>query len=78
MLLSWLIMRYQRVTSNVNNVQYNCGIIWKNQILKELHILVRSLKNIDNEPGDCISGVCKDFVIKLTIKFSTVVDKETT
>ena len=45
--------------------------------MKELHILVRSLKNIDNEPGDCISGVCKDFVIKITIKFSTVVDKET-
>ena len=54
-------MRYQRVTPNVKYVQVNCGMIGQtNQLLEQLHILVRLLKKIDNEPGDCIFGVCKN------------------
>ena len=55
---------YHRVISNVNNVQDNCVIICKNQLLKELHLLVRSLNKIENEPGDSVFGVCKSFIGK--------------
>ena len=70
-------MIYQRVTSNVKNVQDKCGIIWKiNSVIEKLHILVRSFKNIDNEPGDCIFGVCRNLIIKLTNDFYTINDEE--
>ena len=31
----------------------------KKQLLKELHLSIRSLDKIYNEPGDCIFGGCK-------------------
>ena len=40
-------------TSNAKCVQDNYGIICKKmQLLKEIHILVKALNKIDNEPGD--------------------------
>ena len=57
----WLIMIYQRIASNVKYVQDNCEMIQpKKQLLKQLHILVRSMNKIDNEPGDWIYGGCKN------------------
>ena len=48
----------------------------KKQLFKELQLLVRSLNKIDNEPGDCIFGVFKDFVRKLMEWFFTMIDEE--
>ena len=75
---SGLIMIYQRVTSNVNNVQDNFGMIWKkHHLLKEIYLFVRSLNKMYNESGDWIFGVCKYFVRKLTGYFFTIIDEET-
>ena len=63
-------------TSNVKYAQDNCGMIRKEKfkLSEELHILVRQLNNIDNEPGDCIFGVCKSFIRKLMDDFFTIID----
>ena len=37
-ILHWLVMWYQRVKSNVKNVQDNCGIIWQNKSVIEITI----------------------------------------
>ena len=65
-ILSWLIMIYQRVISNVKNVQDNCGMIWRKiKLLKEIYLLVQWLKTIGNELGDWILGFCNNFVGKI-------------
>ena len=38
----------------------------KKELLKELDLLVESLKTIDNEPRYFIFVVCKEFLINLT------------
>ena len=48
----------------------------KIQLSKELDLIVKALKKIDNEPGDCISGVCNKFIRKLTYYFFTINDEK--
>ena len=70
-------MIYQREISNVINLQDNCRIICqKNQLLKQLHALVRALNKIDNEPGYCIFEVCKIYIRKLSDYFLTIIGEE--
>ena len=40
-------------------------------------MLVKLLNKIENEPGDCIFAVCKNFILKLTYHLFTNIDKET-
>ena len=52
---------------------------WYEKILIEkLHNIVKALKKIDNEPGDCIFGVCKEYIRKLSDYCFTILDEETT
>ena len=44
--------------------------------LRELHVLVRSLKTIDKRPGEDIVGVCKKIIRKLTDYFFMILDLE--
>ena len=44
--------------------------------MKVLHILLKDLKTIDNEPGYCIFGVCNKFIRKLTDYSFTIHDGE--
>ena len=48
----------------------------RNQLLKHLHILLRSLKKIDNEPVFCIFEVCKIYIRKLSDYFLTIIGEE--
>ena len=52
-------------------------MICENNLLKELHILVKALNKIENEPGDRTFGVCNKFLRKLTYYFFTIFDEET-
>ena len=47
----------------------------KKKLLNEIHILLKALNKIDNEPGDCIFEVCNNFIRKLTYYFSTILDE---
>ena len=49
----------------------------KIQLLRELHILVKALNKIDNEPGDRIFGVCNKCIRKMTDYFFTILDEGT-
>ena len=64
-ILNWQIKRYQRKTSNVKNVKYNCGLIWQKNIEKNEPFSSVMEKNC-NEPGDFKFGVFKDFLRKVT------------
>ena len=57
---------------------YKTNLEWyvKTQLLKQLHILVKAPKQIENEPGYCIFGFCKKIIRKLKSYFFTVIDKE--
>ena len=46
----------------------------KIRLLKELNIIVKVQKTIDNEPGDCIFVVCKKFIRKLKNYFFAIID----
>ena len=46
----------------------------KKELLKELHIIVRSLNKIYKEPRDGIFGVCNKFRKKLTDYFFLILD----
>ena len=35
------------------------------------------MNKIDNEPGDCIFGVCNKFIRNMTDEFFTIIDEET-
>ena len=49
----------------------------KIQLLKELHIQVKTLNKIDNEPGEQIFGVCNKFIRKLIGSFFVILNEVT-
>ena len=49
----------------------------KNRLLKQLHILVRSLNKNDNKPGDWIFGVCKKYLFKNIDKENVSIENKT-
>ena len=45
--------------------------------MKEIHVIMKALNKIDNEPGDLLLGVCNNFIRKLKYYFFTIIDEET-
>ena len=57
-IMSGLVMIYQRVTSNVKIVQDNCGMIQrKKSVIERTISFIPVIGKFYNEPGDCIFGV---------------------
>ena len=50
-------------------------MIWKKWVLEITISFSQAMNKIDNEPGDCISGVCKYLVRNFTDEFFWIIDE---
>ena len=71
--LIWLIMRYQRVTSNMKNVQDNCGMIWKNWVIERTKYFIQVIEQDWQWTWKLHLWSLKMYIRKLTDYFFTII-----